>query len=131
MEKYLIEQYGVIEDEGYLKEESDIEDYFEDYARENMDCGQGYFQDEAEFICKIGDKFYEVYVSAEIESAKQDIGDRLYWIGGFNEISYREIEKPKPKPEGTVMFEMNLTKSKRRLLADFLRDNGVSYKEKI
>src|SRR5690625_6296404 len=93
MEKYLIEQYGVIEDEGYLKEESDIEDYFEDYARENMDCGQGYFQDEAEFICKIGDKFYEVYVSAEIESAKQDIGDRLYWIGGFNEISYREIEK--------------------------------------
>lgn len=131
MEKYLIEQYGVIEDKNWLKDVSDIEDYFHDAAIGEMDCGQGYYQDKAEFICKIGDKFYAVDVFAEIGSAKQDMGDRLYWVEGINKVTYCEIEKPEPKPEEKVMFEMNLTKDKHKKLADFLHENGVSYEEKI
>src|SRR5690625_5962062 len=97
MENYLIEQYDVIEDKRWLKDVSDIEDYFEDIARDYMACGQGYYQDEVDFICNIGDKFYIVDVCAEIGSAKQDVGDRLYWVDSITSVSYREIEKQKPK----------------------------------
>src|SRR5690625_2481680 len=109
MEKYLVEQYNVIEDTKYLTDVSDIEDYFRDIARDYMECGQGYYQDEAEFICKIGDKFYEVAVLAEIGSAKQDVGDRLYWIEGFKKITYREIEKPEPIAKNIVKYSVEAT----------------------
>src|SRR5690625_5469322 len=109
MENYLIEQYDVIEDKRWLKDVSDIEDYFEDIARDYMECGQGYYQDEAEFICKIGNKFYEVIVYAEIGSAKQDVGDRLYWIDSIEEITYREFEKPARKPVARVSYKINAT----------------------
>lgn len=111
MEQYLIDQYGVIEDKRWLKDVDDIEDYFEDIARDYMECGQGYYTDEAEFICKIGDRFYDVHVIAEIGSAKQDVGDRLYWIDGIKSVEYYETEKPEPKPITSVTYTFKVTAS--------------------
>jgi|SRR5690625_927836 len=125
MENYLIEQYDVIEDKRWLKDVSDIEDYFEDIARDYMECGQGFYQDEAEFICKIGDKFYEVSVIAEIGSAKQDVGDRLYWIDSINNITYHEIEKPKPKEKFKVQYNLMLTEYQLEELERFMDEQHI------
>lgn len=106
MEQYLVDQYGVVEDENWLTDANEIEDYFSDNFREHFDCGQGYYEDEADIICKIGDKFYNVHMTVEIESAKQDRGDRLYWAENLLSVTYEEIEKPKPKEE-----KVTITKS--------------------
>lgn len=127
MEKYLIEQYDVIEDKKWLKDVSDIKDYFEDTARDHMECGQGYYQDEADFICKIGDKFYEVVVFAEIGSAKQDVGDRLYWIESIDRVTYREIAKPKPKPTETIVYVLNITAAQEAGIDDYLESENITF----
>src|SRR5690625_2208849 len=126
MEQYLLDQYDVIEDKKWLTSEESIEDYFEDIARDYMECGQGYYQDEAEFICKIGNKFYEVIVYAEIGSAKQDVGDRLYWIDSIEEITYREIEKPAPKPVARVSYKINATESQMVEIEGYLETKNRS-----
>lgn len=94
MDQYLIEDYGVVEDPSWLKSEDDIVDYFTDCGRDYLECGQGFFQDETTIIAKIGDKFYEITVKAEICSAKQDRGDRLYWVEDIKSVKYKEIDKP-------------------------------------
>lgn len=101
MEKYLIEQYGVIEEERYLTSVDDIEDFVRDMD-DLFDCGQGYYSDEAELILKIGGKFYLVNVTAKINSSKQEYGDRLYWSEGIESLSYKEIEKPQPKKNKAI-----------------------------
>lgn len=129
MEKYLIEQYNVIEDKRWLKDVSDIEDYFEDIARDYMECGQGYYQDEAEFICKIGDKFYEVSVFAEIGSAKQDVGDRLYWIESIEKITYREIDKPAPKTVTSISYNVTVTSSQMTEIDAYLESKNITFEK--
>lgn len=129
MEKNLIEQYDVIEDNRWLKDVSDIEDYFEDIARDYMECGQGYYQDYADFTCKIGDKFYDVNVFAEIGSAKQDVGDRLYWIDNIERITYHEIEKPIPKPITSVTYTFKVTSSELAEINDYLESNSIEYEK--
>src|SRR5690625_2729113 len=129
MEKYLIEQYGVIEDKNWLKDVSDIEDYFHDAAIDEMDCGQGYYQDEAEFICKIGDKFYAVDVFAEIGSAKQDVGDRLYWIESIEKVVYREIDKPEPIARDSVKYFVEVTAQQMNELEEFMEDNHITFEK--
>lgn len=129
MEKYLVDQYEVIEDKKYLTDVSDIEDYFEDIARDHMECGQGFYQDEAEFICKIGDKFYEVNVFAEIGSAKQDVGDRLYWIDGFEKITYREIDKPAPKPTNKISYIFDITATQESEIDGYLETKNITFEK--
>ncbi len=129
MDKYLIEQYGVIEDKKWLKDVSDIEDYFEDIARDYMDCGQGYYQDEVDFICKIGDKFYNVDVCAEIGSAKQDVGDRLYWIDSINRITYHEIKKPEPKPVTSISYNVTVTSDQMTEIDDYLESKNIVFEK--
>src|SRR5690625_5145946 len=129
MENYLIEQYDVIEDKRWLKDVSDIEDYFEDIARDYMECGQGFYQDEAEFICKIGDKFYEVSVIAEIGSAKQDVGDRLYWIDNIEKVTYHEIEKPAPKPVTGVSYNVTITASQMAEIDGYLETKNITFEK--
>lgn len=129
MEKYLIDQYDVIEDKRYLKDVDDIEDYFKDIARDYMECGQGYYTDEAEFICKIGDKFYEVRVLAEIGSAKQNVGDRLYWIDGIESVTYREIDKPAPKPVTSISYNVTVTAAQMAEIDGYLETKNISFEK--
>jgi len=107
MECYLKKDYHVIEDPEYLKCTEQIEDYFsEDYA-EFFDCGQGYYQDKANTIIKIGKKYFDVTLLAEIGSSKQDRGDRLYWVEDIEKVIWKRIEKPLPKERfnKTISFE--------------------------
>jgi len=97
MEQYLKDDYNVIEDTNYLKSESDIKDYFRGLGMEEIDCGQGYYEDSRTWIAKVADEFYEVTAYAEIDSAKQDRGDRLYWVDRISKVEWEKIDKPLPK----------------------------------
>lgn len=127
MEKYLIEQYDVIEDKNYLTSEDDIKDYFDDNGRDFLECGQGFYQDEAEVICKVGDKFYEVTIEAEIASAKQDVGDRLYWVDNISNVTYKEIDKPEPLSKEKVQYNLMLTSQQKYALERFMKENYIEF----
>jgi len=126
MEEYLKEQYGVIEDK-YLNDESEIVDYFKDCGRDYLECGQGEYQDQASLICKISDKFYKVNIKAEIASARQDVGDRLYWVDYISEVTYKEISKPTPKDILKVSYRLNITEDKQFMLEHYMRVNGIEF----
>ena len=131
MEQYLIEDYGVFENKNYLTKEEDIESYFKDNSYDFFDCGQGYYQDEAEAICCIGDKFYKVKIKAEIGSSKQDRGDRLYWVEDIESVTYEEIEKPKPKARMVIMYKVWVTNEEKSQLEVFMNENGISNLEQM
>lgn len=128
MEKYLKEQYDVIEDEKYLTKEEDIEGYFSDNGPEYFDCGQGYYQNEADLLVKVGEKFYDVTIEAEIISAKQDRGDRVYWVDNIANVSYKEIDKPLPKDKEDVQYNLSLTRSQKNQLESFMKENFIEIK---
>lgn len=125
MEEYLIKEYDVFEDKKYLTKEEEILYYFEDNGRNFLDCGQGYYQDEVDLICKIGDKFYSVFIQAEIMSAKQDVGDRLYWVEYISDVTYQEIDKPQPKEKTKVQYNLLLTGEQKAKLESFMKDNNI------
>ena len=122
MEQYLIDEYNVYEDKEWLAEEEIIEDYFKDEGRDFFDCGQGYCENKVNIICKIGDKFYNVHIEADINSSKQEYGDRLYWVEGITSVKYEEIEKPKPKKKTKIVYELSLTKEQEFLLEKYMDD---------
>ena len=128
MEQYLIEQYNVIEDENYLTSEEQIESYFKDYD-EIFDCGQGYYQEKATVTCKIGDKFYEVDIYAEIGSAKQDRGDRLYWVEKIDEVVYEEVPKPEEKKKQAVQYSFSLTEKQTENLENLFAIYGFDFQK--
>lgn len=128
MEQYLIEQYDVYEDKNWLTSEDEIIDTFMDIGQEFLECGQGYYQDEKSTICKIGDKFYQVDIYAEIMSAKQDVGDRLYWVERIEEVEYKEINKPQPKDIEKVTYYLELTESQKTGLEEFMKENHIKFK---
>ena len=120
-EKYLIKEYSVVYDKKYLKIEDDIKDYFKDNAYDYFDCGQGYYQDEAEIICMTQDgKFYKVKIVAEIISAKQDRGDRLYWVERIDSVNYNKIDKPKEKTKDLYLFSWVLTEGQKTQVEKFV-----------
>ena len=127
-EDYLIDQYKVVENKEWLKTPLQIEDYFLDCGTEYFECGQGFAQDEAYLIVKIGSKFYNVRIKAQIESSKQDFGDRLYWVEGFESISHSEIPKPQPKPVQSFIFNVNAIDEKLQRLKTFLTENNYTFK---
>lgn len=127
MEEYLVEQYGVIESKDYMETEADIEEYFYANGPDYFDCGEGYYQDEVGLIVKAEDKFYNVTVSADIDSAKQDRGDRLYWVDRITNVSYKEIDKPKPKPKGEVQYSLLITNEQRTKLESFMKENYIKF----
>jgi len=57
IEKWLIDQYDVVQDKRYLTSEFEIEEYFKDSGYDYLDCGQGYYEDETTVLVKIGSKF--------------------------------------------------------------------------
>ena len=127
MEQYLINDYDVFEDIKWLTDESQIENYFTDNYDDLFDCGQGYYQDEANLICKIKDKFYEVTVKADIGSQRQDRGDDIYFVDYINSVEYEEIDKPLPKDREIVTYTISLTKSEKVSLENFMNENSLKY----
>ncbi len=124
MEPYLKDDHGVIQDTKYLKCEEQIECYFKEDYHDLFDCGQGYFQDTAKVIIKIAKKFYEVTITAEIGSAKQDVGDRLYWPESIEKVEWNEIPKPEPKEYQTYDYSFSLNPDQKTGFDSLLRDNG-------
>lgn len=108
-EQYLIDDYSIVEFED-LKHESEIEEYFKDCGYEYFNCGQGYYSDGVDVLLKIGNKFYQVELYAEIGSAKQDRGERLYWVESIRMVKWKQIDKPLPKPKNYSIdiSEMNI-----------------------
>jgi len=127
IEDYLIKQYNVYQDKRYLTHESQIEEVFKDIGSDYLECGQGYCQDEVEIIVKIGKKFYNVNIHAEIGSAKQNIGDRLYWVEKIDRVTYEEIEKPKFKEELYYIYKIKLNKDTKILLENLLKENSFEF----
>jgi hypothetical protein len=130
MEKYLKEEYNVYESE-YLTKEEEIEEYFENNGSDFFECGQGFYQDEAEFICKVGDKFYNVEIRAEVLSEKQNVGDRLYWVDNITSVEYEEIPKPQPKERINVTYTLELTRDQKIALEHFFKKNNIDYQSSL
>lgn len=107
MEAYLRIDHFVYEDAECLTSADQIEDYFKDDYYEHFECGQGSYQDEADLIVKIGEKFYDVHLEAVVYGNKQDHGDRLYYVDHISEVTYKEIPKPLPKEIFTVGLEFS------------------------
>lgn len=125
MEDYLKKQYNVQYDPEYLVTEEDIVPYFEDNGREYFDCGQGYYEDAVSLLAKVGDKFYQVSIEAEIMSAKQDYGDRLYWVESVTEVTFEEVPKPVENTADTFSYKLELTAAQKSKLESFLGDNEI------
>lgn len=99
----------LVEDEKYLKDESEIVEYFTDDGRKFFDCGQGYSQDHAEVVAKIKDRYFFVEIDAEVWGAKQDIGDKLYWVEEITNVSYKEVSYEEVKEWHNKDIHSNIT----------------------
>lgn len=121
-EQYLVDDYDCYESI-YLETKEDIKPHFQDCGRDFLDCGQGYYEEEATIFCKIGTKYYNVIISAEIESSKQDRGDRLYWVEKIESVIFSETEKPAPKEKGVFIYSVQCTDSQSGVLFNYIKDN--------
>lgn len=126
-EQYLIDDYDIYESK-YLKHEDQIEDYFKDVGYEFFDCGQGYYEDSVDTLVKIGNKFFGVTIDAEIGSAKQDRGDRLYWVESIENVTWNQREKPEPKPKNYTMTISGISLDQYELIEQFLKNNKINLK---
>ena len=129
-EEYLKTEYGVIQDERWLYSEEQIEAYFSDDCSDYFDCGQGYYEDRADVIIKIGKKFYSVHLKADICSAKQDYGDRLYWVEGLVSVSWEEIEKPKKKARVELILALDVNMYELEDVLSFIKRNNINVLKK-
>ncbi|MNP35694.1 hypothetical protein D3C76_1290380 [compost metagenome] len=77
-------------------------------------------------ICKIGDKFYEVSLEAEIFGAKQDIGDKLYWVEDIKNVKWKEIDKPLPRVKKLHELKLMLSLDQYKNLRTFIKDNKIN-----
>lgn len=125
MEDYLKIDYNVIEFDD-LTSEDDIVPYFEDIGHELLDCGQGYYQDETVEVVKIGNKFFEVTIIAEVYGEKQDRGDRLYYVDHIKSVTYKEVPKPLPKAIFSAVLEFSANQDTIDQLKSWLKDYGVT-----
>jgi len=74
----------------YMQTIQDIEENFDDYLCDRLECGQGYYEDELKVVVKTGEIYYDVIAKAEIGSSKQDRGDKLYWVECLESIKITE-----------------------------------------
>lgn len=95
----LEKQYNIFSSFDFLAVEDDIIPYFEDIALDYFDCGQGFYEDTKDFIVCLQsvNQFYKVTVNIDVASAKQERGERLYWVDGINKITFIKIDEPKLK----------------------------------
>lgn len=83
----------------YLSSEEDIVSHFEDAGKSFFKCGEGEYEEEVSLVCKVGEDFFTVYLSAEIASSKQDIGDRVYFVDYISDISFEKWDKERIERE--------------------------------
>ena len=124
IEQYLLDDYSIIQDINYLKDEIQIKEYFDDIGYD-FDCGQGYYTDEITKYIKIGLKYYLVTIKAEIFSSKQNHGDRLYWVESIESVTYKEIEKPKPKELFRTVIKVFVTEKQKIGIMKYLEENNI------
>lgn len=124
MEDYLAKDYGVDFDES-LTSEDQIEDWFKDYGPDLFDCGQGFYEDVVNHLIYISGKVYEVTITAEIMSAKQDRGDRLYWVDYIESVTWKEIPTPGPLYRGEYTFKLVLSDDEHTKLSALIDMMGV------
>lgn len=127
MEQYLIDDYDVFEDTDNLGCIDDIESYFKDCGRDFLECGQGFYTDEADLIVKIGDMFYNVHITAEVWGDKQDRGDRLYYVNKITDVTYKEIDKPTPMPKQLINLGLAINHNQFSALKAWLDDHHIAY----
>lgn len=84
----------------------EAQDHYKDDGASLFDCGQGYYQDEVTTNAYIEDSLYSVKLTAEIDSSKQDRGDRLYWVEKVTNISFTPVsERSVIESEKAELFE--------------------------
>lgn len=136
MENYLKEDYGVVnleEDqyfhiEGNDSIEESIGKFVKEYACELFDCGQGYYEESADELMYYNGQLYNAHVVAEIMSAKQDRGDRLYWVEGIKSIEVEAIEMLEPKEKQNLRLDLlDISKDQFNQVRNMLSDLGVEY----
>lgn len=108
----------------YLTSEDQIKDYFKDNGYDHFECGEGEYEDEVEVTVKIGDEYFEVFMSAEIGSQRQDRGDRLYWVEDVTTVTYKKVStfaaqtKARQELLSAITFQqIELRKAKDALIA--------------
>jgi len=125
IEQYLIDEYDIVYNFNYLKEESQIEEYFSSSDfNDRFECGQGYYSECDVLLAKVQNKYYWVTITAEIGSSKQDRGDRLYWVESIDKVTWEETEKPNKKDKVKVEYNFTLTKDNAEKLEKLLKENG-------
>jgi hypothetical protein len=73
----------------------------------------------------VEEKFYSVTIHADITSAKQDVGDRLYWVDEISSVTYEEIDKPLPKEKTLVNYSLMLTEEQKRSLEHYISEYKI------
>ena len=76
-----------------FKNKEDASDHYKEKAYDELDCGQGYYQDQVSYHCFIDGEFKEIEIHAEIGSQKQDRGDRLYWVDGIEKVVFKDKDE--------------------------------------
>ena len=128
IEQYLIDQYDVYQDEEYLTSEYQIKENFSEYVSDYFDCGQGYYEDEAVIIVKIGKRFFEVTIKAEIGNSWQAQGDKLYFVEKVESVKYIEIDKPKKKEKVFYEYSIEMKEKEKVLLDEYMNKNKIKFK---
>jgi len=128
IEPYLVDQYDVFQDKKWLISEFQIEEYFSSGDYDYFDCGQGYYEDEVILLVKIGKRFFDVTIYAEIGSAKQDVGDRLYWVDSVEKVEYTEVDKPVKKEKVWVDYSIKISDENKILLEKYLKRKGIEFR---
>lgn len=74
----------------HLNKEEEIVDFFTEFGDEFFVCGQGYYEEYTSVICKVGNKYYRVYLEAEI-SSHEFIGS-IYNVEHVTSVTFEELE---------------------------------------
>ena len=67
-------------------------------------------------------------MTAEIVSEKQDRGDRLYWVDYIESVTYRQVEKPEPKPKTFEIHIEDMDKDQYKSLVKFLNKSKIKFR---
>lgn len=122
-----IDDYPVYEDERWLVSVEDIEEVASDIRHDYMSADSEGYDNFAEVLFKIGDKYYLVSMEAEVESTWTDYGD-VYHIGHLESCTYKEvhvIERTAKEYKGEFVFEGNSNHWEE--VKYFLEKNGVKF----
>lgn len=129
IDQYLIDDYDVYQSK-YLKCEEQIEEYFKSNGKDFLEADQDGAESETTLIVKIGKKYYEVDIEAEIGRECCDNCADVYFIDEISKVTWKEIDKPLPKDKIKFTYSFELNKDHKNFLDNFLRENNFKFVEK-